>query len=55
MRKYTINKAPGVPLQHCHREILQRDWNDRIEHGKMRFHLTNAQIDALLTAAVVEG
>ena len=35
MRKYTINKAPGAPLQYCHREILQKDWNDRIEHGRM--------------------
>ncbi len=35
MRHYTIHKAPGVPLQYHHREILQKDWNDRIEHGMM--------------------
>lgn len=35
MRKYTIKKAPGAPLQYCHREILQKDWNDRIERGRM--------------------
>ena len=35
MRKYTIKKAPGATLQYHHREILQKDWNDRIEHGKM--------------------
>ena len=35
MRHYTIRKAPGVPLQYYHREILQKDWNDRIERGRM--------------------
>ena len=35
MRKYTIKKAPGATLKYYHREILQKDWNDRIEHGKM--------------------
>ena len=35
VRHYTIHRAPGVPLQYHHREILQKDWNDRIEHGKM--------------------
>ena len=35
MRHYTIKKAPCVQLEFYHRQILQRDWNDRIERGKM--------------------
>ena len=35
MRNYTIKKAPGATLQYYHREILQKDWNDRIENGSM--------------------
>ena len=35
MRKYTIKKVPGATLQYYQREILQKDWNDRIEHGRM--------------------
>ena len=35
MRNYTIKKAPGATLQYNHREILQKDRNDRIENGRM--------------------
>ena len=35
MRYYTINKASGATLKYYHREILERDWNDRIKRGSM--------------------
>ena len=35
MRNHAIHRQPGTQLTfHC-RQILGRDWNDRIEHGRM--------------------
>ena len=35
VRKYTISKIPGHQLRYWDRQILERDWNDRVEHGPM--------------------
>ena len=35
MRKYTIHHQPGAQLTFYDRQMLGKDWNDRIRHGKM--------------------
>lgn len=48
MRHYTIHKAPGVPLQYLHCEILQKDWNDRIEYGMIPTRLGGGARDHVM-------